>query len=190
MTETSTFAAAGAEFIRFARSYQHTAYRQEVRDNYVDPDEVPDIKRFLAREPLDESWMDDWLGLILRRTLAGQRIHRVRIVTEPWSDYTRFGLNLSRLNVAAGEDIRYLSRDHADGLGLPEYDYWLLDSSKMCILRHDDQDVLLGADIVTDPAVVVEHARYRDIAQRYALPRAAYLAQFGNEYLSKTNIDK
>lgn len=190
MSESNTFAAAGAEFVRFARSYQHTAYRQEVRDNYVDPDEVPDIERFLARQSLDESWMDDWLGLILRRTLDGQRIERVRIVSEPWSDYTRFGLNLSRLNVAAGEDIRYLSRDRADGLGLPEYDYWLLDSSKMCILRHDDKDVLLGADIVNDPAVVVEHARYRDIAQRYALPRGDYLGRFGSEHLSKNNINQ
>jgi hypothetical protein len=134
--------------------------------------------------------MDDWLGLILRRTLAGQRIERVRVITEPWSDYTRFGLNLSRLNVAAGEDIRYLSRDHADELGLPQYDYWLLDSSKMCILRFDDQDVLLGAEIVNDPAVVVEHARHRDIAQRYALPRADYLAQYDGEFLSKHNITK
>lgn len=190
MTESHTYVTAGQEFVQFARSYQHTAYRQEVRDNYVDPDEVPDIERFKAREPLDESWMDDWLGLILRRTLDGQRIERVRVVSEPWSDYTRFGLNLSRLNVAAGEDIRYLPRDRANELGLPEYDYWLLDSSKMCILRHDDQDVLLGADIVNDPAVVVEHARYRDIAQRYALPRADYLAQYDGEYLSKHNITK
>jgi hypothetical protein len=190
VSESSTYVTAGQEFVQFARSYQHTAYRQEVRDHYADPGEAADLRRFKARDPLDESWMDDWLGLILRRTLAGQRIERVRVVSEPWSDYTRFGLNLSRLNVAAGEDIRYLPRGRADELGLPQYDYWLLDSSKMCILRFDDQHVLLGADIVNDSAVVVEHARYRDIAQRYALPRADYLAQHNSEYLSKHNITK
>jgi hypothetical protein len=178
----ATFAKAGAEFVQFARSYKHTAWRLEVRDNYADPDEAEDVRRFVAGEPTDESWMDDWLGLILRRTLDGQQIGRVRVVSEPWSDYTRFGLHLSRLNVAAGEDIRYLSRDRAKELELPEYDYWLLDSHKMCILRHDEHDVLLGADIITDPAVVVEHARYRDVARRYALPRA--------EYLSKHNSDQ
>lgn len=171
----STFAKAGAEFVQFARSYKHTAWRLEVRDNYDDPDEADDIRKFIAGEPLDESWMDDWTGLILRRTLGGQRIGRVRVVSEPWSDYTRFGLNLSRLNVAAGEDIRYLPRDLAKELELPEYDFWLLDSSKMCILRHDEHDGLLGADIINDPKVVVEHAYFRDVAQRYATPRAEYI---------------
>lgn len=180
MTEYTTFVEAGPEFVKFARSYQHTAYRLEVRDNYVDPGETEHVARFLAGEEDDDSWMEDWMGLILRRTLEGQHIERVRVVTEPWSDYTRFGLNLSRLNAAAGEDIRYLSRDRAMDLGLPEYDYWLLDAHKMCILRHDQVDVLLGADVITDPAVVVEHAHYREIARHYATPRAEYINQYKN----------
>jgi hypothetical protein len=174
----STFVHAGPEFVQFARSYQHTAYRLEVRDNYADPGEAEHVARFLAGEPDDDSWMEDWMGLILRRTLEGQLIGRVRVVSEPWSDYTRFGLNLSRLNVAAGEDIRYMSRQRAKELELPEYDYWLLDSRKMCILRHDDHDVLLGADVITDPKIIVEHCYYRDVAKRYAPPRAQYLSQF------------
>lgn len=173
----STFAKAGPEFVAFARSYRHTAFRLEVRDNYADPGEIEHVERFLAGEPDDDSWMEDWMGLILRRTLEGQRIERVRVVSEPWSDYTRFGLHLSRLNTAAGEDIRYLARQQAQDLDLPNYDWWLLDSHKMCILRHDDHDVLLGADIITDPAAIVEHAHYRDIARHYATPRADYLSQ-------------
>jgi Family of unknown function (DUF6879) len=173
-----TFLTAGAEFVSFARSYQHTAFRLEVRDNYADPGEAEHVQRFLAREPDDDSWMEDWLGLMLRRSLEGQRIERVRVVSEPWSDYTRFGLHLSRLNTAAGEDIRYLPRDLATQLGLPDYDFWLLDSHKMCILRHDDKDVLLGADVITDPATVVQHGHYRDVARHYATPRADYIEQY------------
>ena len=185
-----TFVKVGPEFVQFARSYQHTAYRLEVRDSYADPGEAEHVRRFLAREPADDSWMEDWMGLILRRTLEGQHVERVRVVSEPWSDYTRFGLNLSRLNVAAGEDIRYLSRGQAMELGLPEHDYWLLDSHKMCILRHDERDVLLGADVISDPTVVVEHAHYRDVARHYALPRAEYLSQYDDAFLSKQNITK
>ena len=38
-------------------------------------------------------------------------MERVRVVSEPHSDYTRFGIDLARrLNVPAGEDIRYLPR--------------------------------------------------------------------------------
>jgi hypothetical protein len=178
VTESTTFVKPGPEFVQFARSYRHTAYRLEVRDNYVDPGETEHVARFLAGEPDDDSWMEDWMGLILRRTLEGQHIERVRVVSEPWSDYTRFGLNLSRLNVAAGEDIRYMSRDRAKELGLPEYDYWLLDAHKMCILRHDERDVLLGADVITDAAVVVEHAHYREIARHHATPRAEYISHY------------
>lgn len=186
----STFLAPGPEFVKFARSYQHTAYRLEVRDNYADPGESEHVQKFLAGQAADDSWMEDWIGMILRRTLEGQRIERVRVVSEPWSDYTRFGLNLSRLNTAAGEDIRYLPRDQATELGLPTYDYWLLDSHKMCILRFDDHDVLLGADVIHDPAVVVEHAHYRDIARRFAVPRATYLNRYDDGFLSKNRITK
>jgi len=119
--------------------------------------------------------------MILRRTLEGQHIERVRVVSEPWSDYTRFGLNLSRLNTAAGEDIRYMARERALELGLPEYDFWLIDAKQMCILRHDEHDVLLGADVITDPAAVVEHCHYREIARHYATPRADYISQYTSD---------
>jgi hypothetical protein len=180
VTSTGTFVS-GPDFVRFARSYQHTAFRLEVRDNYADAEEAIHVRRFLAGEPDDDSWMDDWLGMILRRTLEGQHIERVRVVSEPWSDYTRFGLNLSRLNTAAGEDIRYMARERALELGLPEYDFWLIDAKQMCILRHDEHDVLLGADVITDPAAVVEHCHYREIARHYATPRADYISQYTSD---------
>lgn len=167
-------------FVQFARSYQYTAFRLEVRDNYADPGEAEHVRRFLAGEPDDDSWMDDWTGLIMRRTLEGQHIERVRVVSEPWSDYTRFGLNLARLNVHAGEDIRYLERSKAASVGLPDYDFWLIDAHKMCVLRHDEQDVLLGADIIEDPAVVVQHTYYREVARFHATPRAEYITGYEN----------
>lgn len=164
-------------FVRFVRSYQHSAFRIEARDHYNDETETEHVRRFLSGEPDDDSWIDVWLGMIMRRTLEGQRMSRVRIVSRPWSDYTRFGLHLSRLNVAAGEDIRYLDRDRANKLGLPDYDYWLIDAHQMCVLRHDDEDGLLGADVIVDPKVVVEHCHYREIAMHYGVPRAEYLKQ-------------
>ena len=40
---------------------------------------------------------------------------RVRVVSEPHDDYTRFLLDLARINVAAGEDIRYLPARPGEG---------------------------------------------------------------------------
>lgn len=166
----------GTEFVDFVLGYRHTAFRLEVRDRYNEPSEAEHVRRFVSGEPADESWMDDWCGMILRRTLDGQRMERVRVVSEPHSDYTRFGLHLARLNVASGEDIRYLSRGAAQGLDLPDHDFWLIDSSAVGILRFGDDDILLGAEVTTDPAVVVEHCQYREIARHAATSWADYMA--------------
>jgi hypothetical protein len=48
-------------------------------------------------------------------TAAGKRMTRVRVVSEPWSDYTKFGMYAARDNIEAGEDIHYLPRPQATG---------------------------------------------------------------------------
>ena len=102
-------------------------------------------------------------------------MERVRVVREPHSDYTRFGMDLaSRLNVPSGEDIRYLPRRRADELDLPGEDFWLFDSCRVAVL-HFDGDVLLGAELVTDPAVVVRRCYWRDVAWHYAVPLDQYM---------------
>jgi Family of unknown function (DUF6879) len=164
----------GQDFVDFVEGLQHTAFRLEVRDRYNQPREEEPFRRFLAGEPIGD-WYDNWQKMLRRRTAEGQRISRVRIVTEPHTDYTRFGLFLASLSVPAGEDIRYLPRDRAKDLDLPDYDFWLIDSIKIGILRFGDDDIFLGAEIHDDPAVVVKHCYYRDVASHYAIPFAEYV---------------
>lgn len=163
----------GQEFVSFVLGYQHTAFRLERRERYNEQEEAEPLRRFLAGEP-DYAWNEEWAAMMRRRTARGERMERVRVVSEPHSDYTRFGLDLARVNVAAGEDIRYLSRDRAEGLDLPDYDYWLIDSCKVGILHFGDDDVLLGAEIHTDPAVIVQHCYWRDLAWHYAVQLVEY----------------
>jgi hypothetical protein len=157
----------------FVLGYKRSAFRLEVRERYSEPEEIEPLRRFLAGAP-DYAWNEEWAAMIGRRTACGQRMERVRVVTEPHSDYTRFGLDLARVNVSAGEDIRYLPRDQAVGLDLPGYDFWLIDSSGVGILRFSGDDVLLGAEILDDPAVVGRHCYLRDVAWQHAVPFAEY----------------
>ncbi|MEU7746322.1 DUF6879 family protein [Nonomuraea sp. NPDC049158] len=166
-----------SEWVETLHAFQHTAFRLETRENYSEPEEEPIIHRFLDSGEIDESYMDDWIAELAPRLSAGQRMERVRIVSEPHSDYTRFGLALARFNIQAGEDIRYLSRPRAARLDLPDHDFWLIDSTTLLILRFGNDDALLGADLVTDPAVVVKHCYYRDVAQQYAIPWQEYTKQ-------------
>ena len=163
-----------AEFWQLFEEFEHTAFRLEVRDRYADDEEAEPLRRFLAGESADDAWFMDFYRAVEEWTAAGKVIQRVRVVTEPHSDYTRFGLDLARLNVAAGEDIRYLPRPMARELGLPEHDYWLFDSRQLVILRFDGSDRLLGAEPVAEPADIIRHGYWRDAALHHAQRHHAY----------------
>src|SRR5207302_5816717 len=100
----------------------------------------------------DLSWFEGWLSLIRQIRADGKRFERVRVVTVPLSDYSRFALFGAKLSNEAGEDIRYLDRSRSTGL--PDFDYWVFDSSKVAKLHFTDDDQPLGAEIITNPAVV------------------------------------
>lgn len=162
-----------AEFDRLVLGFKHTAFRLEARDAYNEPSEQSAVQQFLDTGKVDETLLAGWVQDLGRRTAEGQRMERVRVVTVPHSDYTRFGLALAHWNTLAGEDIRYLPRHHAGDL--PDSDWWLIDSTMLLMMRFGDGDRLLGADVVTDPATVVQYGYYRDLAQHYATPWAEYV---------------
>ncbi len=164
----------GSVMAEIVLGYRHTAFRLETRERYNEPEEAEPLARFLAGEP-GYGWNADWAAMVRDHAVSGRRMQRVRIVSEPHSDYTRFGLDLARVNVAAGEDIRYLPRGQAAGLDLPDHDFWLIDSTRLAVLRFGADDVLLGAEVVDDPAVVVTHSYYRDAVWHYAVPYADYV---------------
>ena len=156
---------AGQDFFDLFRTFEHTAYRLEVRENYYEKEQ---LGQFLAGEQVDLSYMDEWLALMVKQRVGGKRIERVRVVSRPYSDYTRYGLWLCQYNTQAGEDIRYLAREQA--AGLPDHDYWLLDSSRLYVVRFTDTDELLGAEPIEDVEAVVQHNVWRDVAWHCATP--------------------
>ncbi|SDU17134.1 DUF6879 family protein [Jiangella alkaliphila] len=160
---------AGAGFRQLFDTYEHTAFRLETRERYVEDEEQEPLRKFLAGEPADDAWFADWVEDIQAATAAGKRVERVRVVSEPHSDYTRFGLDLARLNVGAGEDIRYLPRNRAAELQLPEEDFWLFDSRMLAVLRFAEDDQLLGVEVVDDPVAVLQRCQWRDAAWHYAI---------------------
>jgi hypothetical protein len=164
----------GEEFRRLCQTFGHTAFRLETHDRYVDEEEKEPLRRFLAGEPPDDDWFMDWYEAVAQLVAEGRRMERVRVVSEPHSDYTRFGIDLAqRLNVPSGEGIRYLPRLQARNLDLPEEDFWLLDSSRVLVL-HFDGDVSLGAELVTHPDEVIRRAYWRDVAWHFARPLSEY----------------
>lgn len=101
----------------------------------------------------------------------GRRFSRVRVVTLPLTDYSRFGVWCAQFTNGAGEDIRYLERGAAEKTGLPRHDYWLFDSRVLLKMHFDDSDAFLGGEVIEDPDVVVQHNYWRDAAWHHATRR-------------------
>lgn len=150
-----------------------------MRDSYDAPDESEPLRKFLAGEPDDLQWFEGWLDMIRAATAEGRQFARVRVVTEPLTDYSRFGVWCSQFTNGAGEDIRYLKRDKAEAKGLPDYDYWLFDSHMLVRMNFDDNDAFLGAEVIEDPVVVVAHNYWRDTAWHFAVGRDDFADEQG-----------
>jgi hypothetical protein len=161
----------GSEFGELFSSFKYTAFRLEVRDAYAPGYERESYERFLEGEPYDLSWMQDWLSMVRDATADGRIFARVRVVSRPLSDYSRWSYVVSQRNIEAGEDIRYLARKGAQAVGLPNHDYWLFDSRKLARMHFSDDDRFIGAEIVEDPAEIVRHNHWRDAAWHHAARR-------------------
>ncbi|KWX03188.1 hypothetical protein TH66_00810 [Carbonactinospora thermoautotrophica] len=165
----------GDDFTDLFRTFEHTAFRLETRAAYGIPEEDEPFQRFLRGEEPPSDWLRPWLDLITEQTRQGKRVERVRLIDEPPSDYLRFEVWSTPLNLQAGEDIRYLPRRRALELQLPKYDYWLFDSRRLAMMHFDHAGRFQGAEIVEDPRTVVQHAYWRDTAWHYATPYQAFV---------------
>ena len=160
-------------------SFQRTARRLEPRDAYSSPQEDEAVRRFVAGEEIDVSWRQFWLDLVDESLSAGKRFERVRVVADPPTAYQRYGLWSSQFNVAAGEDIRYLGRDQANALDLPDHDFWVFDSAQVALLYFSADHRFVGAHLIAEPAVVRQHERWLDTAFEHAVPYQEYVGRSG-----------
>jgi len=149
----------------------------EVRESYAAPREVESFKKFRAGEPVDLSWAETWFSIIREATAEGRHFSRVRVVSMPLSDYSRFGLWAAQFTSDAGEDIRYVTRDEAQKAELPNHDYWLFDSRKLVRMHFGDEDRFLGGEIIEDAAEIVKHNYWRDAARHCAVRRDDFGAE-------------
>ena len=173
----------GEAFGRLFANFERTARRLEARDHYDIAEEGDQLRQFAAgrlEEAEHRAYMEEWMGMVRSARTAGKRFERVRIVPAVLTDYLRLELQGNRYNAEAGEDIRYLERERANALDLPDHDFWLFDDERLALQYFTASGRPLGALVVTDPAVVAQHAWWLDRAWSEATPYAAYLAEDPN----------
>ena len=99
--------------------------RFEMRDSYDQTEQG-----FAEWKATGETGAYDWgdhLDVIRTAAARGVTIRRVRVVSEPLSDYLRWEHACTTVNIEAGEDIRWLPRTKAADLMLPGADCFVFD---------------------------------------------------------------
>jgi hypothetical protein len=157
------------ELNSYLTGFRTSAFRFEIRDRYNSAVGRESFRRYCAGEPDDYAWHQSWLEMLRRDTAQGKIWRRVRIVTVPLSPWAKYGLEVARLSVEAGDDTRYLARDTALSLGITPFDAWLFDNELLAHLHFDDEDdSFLGVQIIADDKIVQQHRKWRDLAWKHA----------------------
>ncbi|WP_043628067.1 DUF6879 family protein [Nonomuraea candida] len=76
---------------------------------------------------VDRFW-SSWRELVSATVARGVVMRRARIVSEPVTEFIRHEYELTNpLNIASGEQVRWLPRRLASDLALPGNDFWVFD---------------------------------------------------------------
>ncbi|WP_367322818.1 DUF6879 family protein [Streptomyces sp. HUAS ZL42] len=126
-------------FDELMEAAQRYAVHLEMRDQYAVGDEADDFNAWLDTglrdtDPASDYWAP-WVDMISRAVARGVVVRRVRIVSEPVTDYIRYEHAGTAVNVAAGEQVRWLPRQRAVDLLLPGADLWIFDA-KQVLFNH------------------------------------------------------
>ncbi|MEV4434474.1 DUF6879 family protein [Streptomyces sp. NPDC049585] len=166
-----------AERDKLFESFERDAFHLELRDDYGSPVEDTPYARWQRGEPDDYAWLDPWITLMKRVTGEGKTVRRVRVISEPHSQYVRWEHSLTRLNIEAGEDIRWLPRHQVpDPLVFPVSgnDWWLYDDRLLAVGHFSEDGRVLGSELIDDPATVAECVKVRDTLWSVAIPHGEY----------------
>lgn len=164
-----------AEFGEALHEFEHTAFRIELQENYLEAEEAGLFAAFLRGEPESPTTVSElrqWYEQIAAHVQQGKRVERVRVHQDPPTDYQRFERWLDRWNLQAGETMRYLTRQRAHEIGLlpavGNTDWWLLDSSRLIVMRFDGEGHRIQNELITDPTVVIKACMWRDLAVHHS----------------------
>ncbi|MFF4991391.1 DUF6879 family protein [Streptosporangium saharense] len=151
------------------------AVKFELRDAYMTSD--PTYLGWLAGEPVEKvsAGYGDWTDLVRATVARGVRVRRVRVVSEPVSEYMRFEHAVTpAVNLSGGEEIRWLTRQGARDLLIPAVDVWVVDGETALFLYFSGDGELVSSEVVTDQAIIVPIVQAFSAAWDLAVPHEEF----------------
>lgn len=154
---------------------QHSAVHLEMRDSYTPTD--PLFLAWQRGDAGDVAALDihqDWVTLVRPAVARGVVIRRARIVSEPVTDYIRYEHATTPMNLAAGEEVRWLARRRASDLALPGNDFWCLDGELVRFGHFSGDGDFLAEEWTEDPAVAALCTAAFEAVWERAVPHEDY----------------
>ncbi|MGW2371360.1 DUF6879 family protein [Kitasatospora sp. NPDC001683] len=138
---------------------QRSAVHLEMRDSYSVGGESSGFRRWQQtgerdNDPNSDYWRP-WVEQIRATVARGVVIRRARIVSEPVTEYIRYEHGGTIVNLASGEQVRWLPRRLASDLALPGNDFWVFDGETV-VFNHftgDGDWAEPPKELRTEPAV-------------------------------------
>ncbi|WP_218125936.1 DUF6879 family protein [Sinosporangium album] len=162
-----------ATFAEFLADTERSAVHLELRDFYGPEDPAFVTWKETGRHPDDER-DERWRELIGSAVARGVRVRRLRVVSEPVTEYVRWEYEITdAVNVAAGEEVRWLPRPENPGL-LPASDFWIFDNRALRLHSYDSEGVRIGDEMIRETVVVAEHAAAFERLWDLAIPHGKY----------------
>ena len=157
--------------------FSHQALHLEMRDLYAAAD-YDRYRKWLAGEPLDAAaearWWQPWRDTMRGHRAAGRTLRRLRVVSEPVTDYIRFEWQDADELVKAGEDVRWLPRQRASALLLPGNDLSCFDAATIVFTSFSGDGEVQGYELTKDPGLVNDCVAAFEAAWSIAVPHGEY----------------
>ncbi len=166
------------DFRTILESAEHSAVHLELRDSYGTSEESGDFARWqrtgVSNNDPDSDFWAEWTNLVRPTVARGVVMQRLRIVSEPVSEYIRYEYAGTAVNLAIGEDVRWLPRKQASDLALPGNDFWLIDDEIVQWNYFTGDGDSAGHENTDEPGVVALCSTAFKSSWTRAIPHAQY----------------
>lgn len=157
---------------------ERSAVHLEMRDCYGTSEETGDFARWrrtgVADSDPDSEFWSEWTDLVRTTVARGVVLQRLRIVSEPVSEYIRYEHAGTAVNMAIGEDVRWLPRRRASDLALPGNDFWLIDDRIVQWNHFNGAGESTGYENTDEPGVAKLCSTAFESAWRRGTPHARF----------------
>lgn len=162
------------EFEALFPRVRQEALHLNMRDSYGTETELPHFAKWKAGQPDDFAWLQSWCDLMRSHAAAGRVFRRVNVVSEPLSEYQQWSLSVERPMVAAGQEIRWVSRRLVSELCFPGNDFWLVDDELVVFMHYAGSGTNVDQVANREPAVIRRCRESFEAVWQLGMPHGEY----------------